>query len=64
METTQVSSSPSLQQEKHQFVRDRIRQAAMKVVARRGFDATVEEIAQVSGVSARTIFRYTRVTTS
>jgi len=58
METTQVSSSPSLQQEKHQFVRDRIRQAAMKVMARRGFDATVEDIAKASGVSARTIFRY------
>jgi len=30
----------------------------MKVVARRGFDATVEEIAQLSGVSPRTIFRH------
>ena len=30
----------------------------MKVVARRGFDATVDEIAQVSGVSPRTIFRH------
>ncbi len=30
----------------------------MEVVARRGFDATVEEIAQVSGVSPRTIFRH------
>ena len=30
----------------------------MEVVARRGFDATVEEIARVSGVSARTIFRH------
>jgi AcrR family transcriptional regulator len=30
----------------------------MEVVARRGFDATVREIAQVSGVSPRTIFRY------
>jgi AcrR family transcriptional regulator len=30
----------------------------MEVVARRGFDATVEEIAQRSGVSPRTIFRH------
>jgi AcrR family transcriptional regulator len=30
----------------------------MNVVARRGFDATVAEIAQLSGVSPRTIFRH------
>ncbi len=30
----------------------------MEVVALRGFDATVEEIAQLSGVSPRTIFRH------
>ena len=30
----------------------------MEVVARRGFDATVDEIAQVSGVSPRTISRH------
>jgi AcrR family transcriptional regulator len=30
----------------------------MKVVARRGFDATVDEIAEMSGVSPRTIFRH------
>jgi len=30
----------------------------MEVIARRGFDATVEEIAQVSAVSPRTIFRH------
>jgi len=30
----------------------------MEVVARRGFDATVEDIAKESGVSARTIFRH------
>ena len=30
----------------------------MEVVARRGFDATVDDIARESGVSARTIFRH------
>jgi AcrR family transcriptional regulator len=30
----------------------------MEVVARRGFEATVDEIAKVSGVSPRTIFRH------
>jgi AcrR family transcriptional regulator len=30
----------------------------LEVVGRRGFDATVEEIAQLSGVSPRTIFRH------
>ncbi len=36
------------------------RQAALAVVARRGFGATVDEIADVSGVSPRTIFRHYR----
>ncbi len=48
----------TLAQERQQLTRARIRRAAMKVVARRGFDATVEEIAQLSGVSPRTIFRH------
>jgi AcrR family transcriptional regulator len=30
----------------------------MEVVAQRGFDATVDDIAEVSGVSSRTIFRH------
>ncbi len=49
---------PSLAQEQRQLTRSRIRQAAMEVVARQGFDATVDEIARVSGVSPRTIFRH------
>src|SRR5580698_7687068 len=48
----------SLADEQKQLTRDRIRRAAMVVVARRGFDATVEEIARESGVSPRTIFRH------
>jgi len=49
---------PSLAEERQQLTRSRIRRAAMEVVARRGFDATVDEIARVSGVSPRTIFRH------
>ena len=48
----------SLAEEQRQVTRNRIRQAAMQVVAQRGFDATIEEIARVSGVSPRTIFRH------
>jgi AcrR family transcriptional regulator len=48
----------SLAEEQQGLTRDRIRRAAMEVVARQGFDATVDEIAQRSGVSPRTIFRH------
>src|SRR5579872_1897427 len=37
--------------------RTRIRRAAQVVVARRGFDATIEEIADEAGLSQRTVFR-------
>jgi AcrR family transcriptional regulator len=47
-----------LADEQKQVTRARIRRAAMAVVARRGFDATVDEIARESGVSPRTIFRH------
>ena len=50
--------SPSLAEEQQQRTRARIRQAAMAVVARRGFDATVEAVAEASGVSPRTVFRH------
>ncbi len=50
--------SISLAEEQSKLTRARIRRAAMDVVARRGFDATVDEIAQVSAVSPRTIFRH------
>jgi AcrR family transcriptional regulator len=52
------NGAPSLVEEQKQLTRSRIRRAAMEVVAQRGFDATVEEIARVSGVSPRTIFRH------
>lgn len=38
--------------------RARIREAALQIVGRDGFDAKVEDIAQLAGVSARTIFRH------
>ena len=47
-----------LAEEQGELTRSRIRQAAMEVVARRGFHATVDEIARASGVSPRTIFRH------
>ena len=60
MTSDQLPSAPasSLAEAQSQITRSRIRRAAMEVVARRGFDATVDEIAQVSGVSPRTIFRH------
>jgi len=52
------ATASSLTEDKKLLTRDRIREAAMKVVAKRGFDATVADIAEVSGVSARTVFRH------
>ena len=52
------ASTFSLAEEQSNLTRSRIRRAAMEVVARRGFNATVDEIAQVSAVSPRTIFRH------
>ena len=51
---------PSLAEQQRNLTRSRIQRAAMEVVAQRGFDARVEEIAQRSGVSPRTIFRHYR----
>lgn len=58
MDSTDRQQRPSLAEERQQLTQARIRRAAMEVVARRGFDATVDEIAEVSGVSPRTIFRH------
>jgi AcrR family transcriptional regulator len=58
MDTSEQQPRPSLTEEQQELTRSRIRQAALQVVAQRGFDATVDEIARLSGVSPRTIFRY------
>ena len=54
--TGRSTSSPGSTQ--RDATRARIRAASMEIVARDGFDATVEDIARLSGVSARTIFRH------
>jgi len=50
----------SLAAERRELTRTRIRRAAMAVVAQHGFNATVEQIAELSRVSPRTIFRHYR----
>ena len=58
MDNPPDESTPSLAEDQVGLTRSRIRRAAMEVVARRGFDATVDEIAKASGVSPRTVFRH------
>jgi AcrR family transcriptional regulator len=49
---------PSLAAERQELTRTRIRRAAMAMVAQHGFATTVDQIADFSGVSPRTIFRH------
>jgi AcrR family transcriptional regulator len=58
VDPSRAPSPPSLAEEQQQLTRNRIKRAAMEVVGHRGFAATVDEIAQLSGVSPRTIFRH------
>ncbi|MEE4419365.1 MULTISPECIES: TetR family transcriptional regulator [Streptomyces] len=56
-----MSSRPhvSLAQRKRQLVSDELTQAALQLLAQKGFDAvTIDEIATAAGVSKRTFFRY------
>lgn len=49
----------SLAQRKRQLVSDELTEAALQLLARKGFDAvTIDEIATSAGVSKRTFFRY------
>lgn len=48
-----------LAQRKRQLVSDELTQAALQLLALKGFDAvTIDEIATAAGVSKRTFFRY------
>ena len=60
MERGLSGASSPLASRHREFTRSRIQDAAREVVARSGFDATVEEIAELSGVSPRTIYRHYR----
>ncbi|WP_174855038.1 TetR family transcriptional regulator [Streptomyces rubrogriseus] len=56
-----VSTRPevSLAQRKRQLVSDELTEAALQLLAAKGFDAvTIDEIASAAGVSKRTFFRY------
>ncbi|MBB5935029.1 TetR family transcriptional regulator [Streptomyces zagrosensis] len=49
----------SLAQRKRQLVSDELTEAALQLLARKGYDAvTIDEIATTAGVSKRTFFRY------
>jgi AcrR family transcriptional regulator len=48
----------SLAEEKRQLTETRILRATVAAMARHGFSATVDEIAGLAGVSARTVYRY------
>ena len=55
-----IESDPtvSLLHEQRQVARDRIEEAARRVLATKGLGATVEEVASEAGVSIRTVFRH------
>ena len=54
-----TAPAASLAERKRQLVRDELAEAAVKILAWRGFeDTTVEQIADAVGVSRRTFFRY------
>src|SRR5579864_2139399 len=49
---------PPLAEGRRDLTRARITEGAMEVVARKGFDATIDEVARSCQVSPRTIFRH------
>ncbi|WP_031068772.1 TetR family transcriptional regulator [Streptomyces sp. NRRL WC-3742] len=54
-----MTTTPTLAERKRQLVADELAQAALELLAQKGFDAvTVDEIAAAAGVSKRTFFRY------
>jgi len=53
-----VHPAPLLADEQRDVARSRILVAAMTVLAQRGLDATVDDVAEASGVNRRTVFRH------
>ncbi|WP_203785855.1 TetR family transcriptional regulator [Paractinoplanes rishiriensis] len=54
-----TTPTPSLAERKRQLVVDELTEAALRVLAAKGFDATtVDEMVAAAGVSRRTYFRY------
>lgn len=58
LETSEDDRSLTLADEQRSLVRTRILRAARRVLAERGLDARVEDVASAAGVSRRTVFRY------
>jgi AcrR family transcriptional regulator len=58
MAITEDEGELSLSAEKRRLTEERILDATMTAIGRRGLSATVEEIADIAGISARTIYRY------
>lgn len=55
---TKEMSAPRLAEELRDVARTRILRAAHTVLAERGLDTTMDDVARASGISRRTIFRY------
>jgi AcrR family transcriptional regulator len=56
---SQVTASMSLAERKRMLVRDQLGEAALRLLARQGYEeTTVEQIVAAAGVSRRTFFRY------
>jgi len=53
-----VAPTPLLADEQRDVARSRILIAAMTVLALRGLDATVDDVAETAGVNRRTVFRH------
>jgi AcrR family transcriptional regulator len=58
MPEVEESGLSSLADEKHQLTEERIRQATLEAMALHGFSATVDEVADLAGVSPRTVYRH------
>lgn len=57
-ETESLADRPTLREDSRTRARSRIIQGALIAMASSGLDATIDEVAQASGVSRRTVFRH------